>query len=55
MNKNLQKRFLCLMLAVTLIIGCVPLGCIRAKAADTVSVSGATYPDWIKKGGVFFL
>lgn len=55
MNKIIQKRFLCLMLAVALVVGCVPLGGIKAKAADTVSVSGATYPDWIKKGGVFIL
>lgn len=31
------------------------VGDMEAKAADGISVSGATYPDWIKQGDVFIL
>lgn len=53
--KKARKRLLCFILAVILAIGCVQIGGMEAKAADGISVSNATYPDWIRKGDVFVL
>lgn len=53
--KNIQKKLLCVMLAFFMLIAYTAAGGMEVKAADGCSVSGATYPDWIKQGDVFIL
>lgn len=48
-----MKKVICLLLAVSLLLGLASR--METKAADSISVSNATYPDWIKKGSVFIL
>ncbi|MGN0170022.1 MAG: RICIN domain-containing protein [Lachnospiraceae bacterium] len=48
-----MKKVLCFLLAVSLLFS-LTVG-METKAADSISVSNATYPDWIKKGSAFIL
>lgn len=48
-----MKKVLCFLLAVSLLFS-LTAG-METKAADSISVSNATYPEWIKKGSVFIL
>lgn len=50
--KRLKKVICCLLMFAILFS---TWGMTEVQAADDVSVSGATYPDWIKKGGAFVL
>ena len=53
--KNVQKKVIIFLMSLFLAIGCVQVGGMEAKAADGIDVSGATYPDWIRKGDVFVI
>lgn len=53
--KKIPKRIISFLLALCLAIGCTQINCLEVKAADNISVSGATYPNWIKKGNAFVL
>lgn len=54
-TKKKPKRLLCVILTFLMLVACTAVGGMEAKAADGISVSGATYPDWIKQGDVFIL